>query len=61
VTVSKRQAIVAYRSRNVSTNEAARIAGISLGEGFEIAREEGLTYHLSPADLEKDVKNARSL
>ena len=42
-------------------NEAARLAGVSLGEWVEIAREEGLTYRLSADDLEEDVETARKL
>jgi predicted HTH domain antitoxin len=58
---SKRRVIETYRSGDVSMKEAARIANASLGKWFEIAREEGLTYRLSPEELEKDVENARKL
>lgn len=56
-----RIAIERYQSGEVSVNEAARIAGVSLGEWFEIARERNLTSQLSPEDLEADADVARDL
>lgn len=56
-----RIAIERYQSGDVSVNEAARIAGVSLGEWLEIARERNLTSQLSPDDLEADVEAARDL
>ena len=50
-----------YQSGEISVNEAARIAGVSLGEWFEIARERNLTSQLSPADLEADTDAAHEL
>jgi len=50
-----------YQSGEVSVNEAARIAGVSLGEWFEIARERNLTSQLSTGDLETDAESARDL
>ena len=38
-----RVAVERYQSGEVSVNEAARIAGVSLGEWLEIARERNLT------------------
>lgn len=54
-----RIAIERYQSGDVSVNEAARIAGVSLGEWFEIARERNLTSQLSPEDLEADADAVR--
>ncbi|USZ69164.1 UPF0175 family protein [Halorussus salilacus] len=56
-----RIAVERYQSGEVSVNEAARIAGVSLGEWFEIARERNLTSQLSPEDLEADAESAREL
>jgi predicted HTH domain antitoxin len=56
-----RVAVEQYQSGEVSVNEAARIAGVSLGEWFEIARERNLTLQLSPEDLEADADAAREL
>lgn len=56
-----RTAVERYQSGDVSVNEAARIAGVSLGEWLEIARERNLTSQLSPDDLEVDAEAAREL
>jgi len=56
-----RVAIERYQSGEISVNEAARIAGVSLGEWFEIARERNVTSQLSPADLEADTDAAHEL
>ena len=56
-----RVAIERYQSGEISVNEAARIAGVSLGEWFEIARERNITSQLSPADLEADTDAAHEL
>lgn len=56
-----RTAVERYQSGDVSVNEAARIAGVSLGEWLEIARDRNLTTRLSPADLERDAEAAREL
>lgn len=56
-----RVAVERYQSGEVSVNEAARIAGVSLGEWMEIARERNLTSQLSPEDLEADADAAREL
>lgn len=50
-----RVAVERYQSGDVSVNEAARIADVSLGEWLEIAREHNLTTQLSPDDLEADA------
>lgn len=56
-----RFAVERYQSGDVSVNQAARIADVSLGEWLEIARERNLTTQLSPDDLETDVEAAREL
>jgi predicted HTH domain antitoxin len=56
-----RVAVERYQSGEVSVNEAARIAGVSLGEWLEIARERNLTSQLSPEDLEADAGSAHKL
>lgn len=56
-----RVAVERYQSGDVSVNQAARIAGVSLGEWLEIARERNLTTQLSPEDLEEEVDAAREL
>ena len=56
-----RVAIERYQSGEVSTNQAARIAGISVAEWLEIARDRNLTSQLSPDDLVDDVDAARDL
>lgn len=56
-----RKAVERYQGGDVSVNEAARIAGVSLGEWLEIARERNLTSQLSPEDLERDAEAAREL
>ena len=54
-----RKAIERYQSGEASRHEAARIAGVSLGEWFEIARERNLTTQLTPGDLEADFAAVR--
>lgn len=56
-----RIAIERYQSGDASVNEAARIAGVSLSEWLEIARERNLTSQLSPEDLEADADSAGKL
>ena len=56
-----RVAVERYQSGEVSTNQAARIAGVSIAEWLEIARERNLTSQLSPDDLAADVEAAREL
>lgn len=56
-----RIAVERYQSGEVSVNEAARIAGVSLGEWFQIARERNLTSQLSTDDLEADADAVRDL
>ncbi|MFW5963578.1 MAG: UPF0175 family protein [Natronomonas sp.] len=56
-----RVAVEQYQSGEVSVNEAARIAGVSLAEWLEIARERNLTSQLTPSDLEADADAVRDL
>ncbi len=60
-TLRQRVAIERYQSGELSVNQAARLAGVSLAEWLEIAREHNLTTQLSPEDLEADVAAAREL
>jgi len=55
------RAIERYQSGDVSVNQAARIAGVSLAEWLEIARERNLTTQLTPDDLDVDADAARDL
>jgi predicted HTH domain antitoxin len=56
-----RIAVERYQSGEVSLNEAARIADVSLAEWLAIARERNLTTQLSPEDLEADADAVREL
>lgn len=56
-----RLAVQRYQSGEVSVNEAARIANVSLGEWLEIARDNNLTTHLTAADLQADADRALDL
>ena len=53
-----RIAVERYQSGDVSVNEAARIADVSLGEWLEIARERNITTQLTPEDVEVDADAA---
>ncbi len=53
-----RLAVERYQSGDVSVNEAARIAGVSVAEWLEVARERNLTTQLKPEDLEDDADSA---
>lgn len=53
-----RLAVERYQSGEVSVNQAARIAGVSVAEWLEIARERNLTTQLKPDDLESDADSA---
>lgn len=55
-TLRVRLAIQRYQTGDVSMKQAARLAGVSLGEWFDIARKHNLTTQLTPEDLERDVK-----
>jgi predicted HTH domain antitoxin len=56
-----RRAIERYQSGDVSVNQAARIADVTLAEWLEIARDRNLTTQLTPDDLEADVDTASEL
>lgn len=56
-----RRAIERYQSGEISTNQAAQMAGVSVAEWLEIARDRNLTSQLSPDDLDTDVESARRL
>lgn len=50
-----------YRSGEVSVNEAALIAGVSVAVWLEIARERDLTTQLTPDDIARDAAAASDL
>lgn len=56
-----RLAVERYQTGETSTNQAARLAGVSIAEWLEIARERNLTTQLSADDLAADVDSAREL
>lgn len=56
-----RMAAEQYQSGEVSVNQAARLAGVSVAEWLEIARERNLTTQLIPDDLAEDAAAAREL
>lgn len=56
-----RVAIERYQSSEISSNQAARLAGVSIAEWLEIAREHNLTTQLTPEDLAADADVAREL
>lgn len=51
-----RKALELYASGKVSVKQAARIAGLSLAEWFEVAREKGLLVQIKPEEIEEEVK-----
>jgi len=54
-------AVKQYQTGEVSVNEAARIAGLSLADWLVVARERNLTTQLTPDDLAADAEAAREL
>lgn len=56
-----RIAVERYRSEEVSVNEAARIAGVSVAEWLGTARERGLKTQLTPDDITQDAAAASDL
>lgn len=52
------RAVEQYQTGDISVNQAARIAGVSLGEWLEIARERNVTTQLTPSDLDRDAETA---
>ncbi len=59
--VRRRLAVERYQSGDVGVNEAARVAGVSLAEWMEIAREHNLTTQLTPEDVERDADEAMEI
>jgi len=60
-TLRVRHAIERHQSDDVSVNEAARLAGVSIAEWLEIAQERGLTTQLDGTDLSFDAERAKEL
>lgn len=60
-TLRTRHAVERYQSDDVSVNEAAQLAGVSIAEWLEIAHERGLTTQLSETDLSFDAERATEL
>jgi len=56
-----RRAVERYQTGDASVAEAARIAGVSLGEWLEIANERNLTTQLAAEDLGDDAYTAQEL
>ena len=56
-----REAVGRYQQGDVAVTEASRIAGLSVAEWLEVARERNLTTQLSAADLRRDADGARDL
>lgn len=56
-----RHAVERYQSGEASVAEAARMAGVPVGEWLEIAAERNLTTQLSPDDLRDDAHTAQDL
>ncbi len=51
-----KKSIELYAADRVSVKQAARIAGLSLAEWFEVAREKGLLVQIEPDEIEDEVK-----
>jgi predicted HTH domain antitoxin len=60
-TLRERHAVERYQSGDVSVNEAARLAGMSIGEWLEVAHERRLTTQLDEHDLSFDAERAGDL
>lgn len=56
-----RVAVERYHTGELSTNQAAKVAGVSVAEWLEIARDRNHTDQLNPADLDEDVAAARDM
>ncbi|ERH02991.1 MAG: ribbon-helix-helix, copG family, UPF0175 family protein [Halonotius sp. J07HN6] len=54
-------AVEQYQTGEISVNQAARIAGLSLADWLVVARERNLTTQLTPDDLSADAEAAREL
>lgn len=55
------RAIEQYQTGAISSNQAARLAGVSVAEWLEVAREHNLTTQLTTDDLAADAESAREL
>lgn len=60
-TLRTRHAVERYQSGDVSINEAARLAGLSIAEWLELAHDRGLTTQLDEQDLTFDAERAGEL
>jgi len=56
-----RHAVERYQSGDVSVNEAAGLAGLTVAEWLEVANERNLTTQLTAGDLQFDVEHATDL
>jgi len=56
-----REAVGRYQQGDVAVNEAARLAGLSVAEWLDVARERNLTTQLTAADLRRDADDALEL
>lgn len=56
-----REAVGRYQQGDVAVTEASRIAGLSVAEWLDIARERNLTTQLTAQDLRRDADNAQKL
>ena len=50
-----------YQAGDVSVNQAARLAGLSLADWLVAATERGLSTQLTPADIDADSNAAKRL
>jgi predicted HTH domain antitoxin len=60
-TLRTRHAVERYQSGDVSVNEAAKLAGVSIAEWLELAHDRGLTTQLTENDLSFDAERAGEL
>ena len=60
-TLRSRHAVERYQSGDVSINEAAELAGVSIAEWLELAQDRGLTTQLDETDLSFDAERAGDL
>ncbi len=60
-TLRTRHAVERYQSGDVSLNEAASLAGLSIAEWLELAQDRGLTTQLDETDLSFDAERAGDL
>lgn len=60
-TLRERHAVERYQHDDVSVNEAARLAGLSIADWLQLAGERGLTTQLDETDLTFDAERASEL